>query len=353
MIAASVGVLLTAVLESSAVPAEPMVRWEAPPECGSARELQDRIGQQHGALESGIEIIGQVRRVDGLYALELELVVGDEHQRRSFSAVDCRTLLEAAALVGSAALSPDTETLLEPEPDAVSQLGSEPVPEPEPAPEALLVPAPPVPRQSSDRPAPVPVPASTEGPESAPVAASSSSRPRRGHWLVSARTGVSDDGTLTTPRGSLGVGHAWQRWRVQTGIEVLGNRARSPLGAVDLLVVAVDPRACAVVRPRVNLELLPCAGMAVGAAVGRGRDVPNARAAVVPWTAAHVDFELLVIPVRWLAVGVELSNYAMLGRPRFALSTGQTVYRAGTAGTRASIVVELRFSATDRAVSGH
>src|SRR5262245_58939050 len=66
VIAASVGVLLAVVL---AGPAEPVVRWEAPAECGSARELQDRITQQLGALEPGIVIVGRVRRADGLYAL--------------------------------------------------------------------------------------------------------------------------------------------------------------------------------------------------------------------------------------------------------------------------------------------
>jgi hypothetical protein len=263
-------------------------------------------------------------------------VVGTEHQRRSFSAIDCRTLLDAAALVSSAALGPDAVPTAVPEPEPEP----EPAPMPEPEPPAAPTPIAPVPRPEPARAVLTPTPLEPT---------TTTAARRRGHWLLSARLGAGYDGTLVTPIGSLGLGHAWRRWQVQAQLDALGGRARGPHGALDLRVVTIDPRACAIVRPRARIELLPCAGVAAGPAIGSGRNVPNARVAVLPWAAAHLDFGLRAVPRRWLALGVELSGYAMLARPRFVLSDQRTVYRAGPAGVRAYLTVELRFSATDRA----
>jgi hypothetical protein len=344
VITASAGVWL-AVLGSGAGPAEPVVRWEAPPECGTARELEERVMRQLGALEAGIEIVGRVRRDGGLYALELELVVGAERQRRSFSAVDCRTLLDAAVLVSSAALGPSAVV---PEPDPVIVPEPGPVVAPEPEPEPTATPEPTI-APSPD----LPIPPRAR-PGSTPTELEPSTRsPRPGRWLLSTRVGIGHDGTLAVPVGSLGFGRAWPRWRVQALVDAFGGQAHGPRGALDLRVVTVSPRACATIRMRAWVELSPCAGMTAGPAVGRGRGVPNARTAVVPWLAAHLDFGVRVIPRPWLAVGLELSNYAMLGRPLFVLSDQRTVYRAGAAGSRAFLTVELRFSATEPAAAGH
>lgn len=371
MITASVGVLL-AVLGSGPGPVEPTVRWEAPPGCGTADELRERVTRQLGTLEAGIEIVGRVRRSEGLHVLELELVVGGERQQRSFSAVECRTLLDAAAIVSSAALGPSAadETTEGP----VRAMGPVVVPEP------TAVPPPPATtnvRATEPRPAkPVrtSTSATTQGAASArggaspgPTLAPAASTPRKptpeataiprsarlGQWLVSARGGLGYDGTLAAPMGSLGFGRAWRRWRAQLLLDAFGGRADGPRGGLDLRVVTVSPRACATIRTRAPIELSPCAGVAVGPAVGRGRDVPNARTAVVPWLAANLDFGVRMVPRPWLAVGIELSNYALLGRPRFVLSDQRTVYRAGPAGSRALLTLELRFSATDSAAAGH
>jgi hypothetical protein len=332
VIVATGGVLLTVVLGSNVAPSEPAVRWEAPSECGSARELQGRVTQPLGALEPGIGIVGRVRHAEGLYVLELDVIVGAEHQRRTFSAIDCRTLLDAAALVSSAALGPDAMVDLVPEP--------EPVP---PPPAAHPRPGVTPPKLTAAGPV---GPSRTPSPATDAISRSLRS-PRRSQWLFSTRIGAGYDGTLATPVGSLGFGHTWSRWRVQALVDVLGNRARSRDGTLGLRVVTVGSRACGVIRPRPWIELLPCVGLAAGPAVGQGRDVPNARVAVVPWIASHQDFGLQVTPRRWLALGIELSNYVMLGRPRFILSDQRTLYRVGPAGTRGFFTVELRFSATD------
>jgi len=340
-------------LGSGPGPVEPAVRWEAPPECGTADELRDRITRQLGALEAGIEIIGRVRRADGLHVLELELVVGGERQHRSFSAVDCRTLLDAAALVSSAALGPGGAaeatapgSLVVPEPAAAPEPAG--VPEPTAAPDhAVVEPSPPPPIPSRDL---------GDSTEVEPSLDETSTRPRprrRGGWLLSMRAGLGHDGTLAAPVGSLGFGRAWPRWRVQVSIDAFGGRAHGPRGSLDLGVVTVSPRACATIRPRARVELSPCVGVAAGPAVGQGRDVHNARTAVVPWLAAQLDFGVRLVPRPWLAVGLELSNYAMLGPPQFVLSDQHTVYRAGGAGQRAFLTVELRFSATEPAAAGH
>lgn len=354
MIDASVGVFL-AVLGLGVESAEPIVRWDAPSECGTASELRDRVARQVGTLEADIEIVGRVRREHELYALELELVVGGERRRRSFSAVDCSTLLDAAALVSSAALGPDAarEELAGGEAGAVPEPVGEPADVPEPATTAAV-------RETTVGSTPASKPTSeppiTARVEPAPGAATSRPRarsPRPGRWLLSARGGIGFDGTLAPPVGSLGFGRAWARWRVQALVDAFGGRARGPNGALDLRVVTITPRACATIRPRARLELSPCAGVAAGAAIGQGRDVLNPRTDAVPWIAAQLDFGVLAVPRPWLAVGLELSNYALLGRPRFALSDRETVFRAGSVGTRAMVTVELRFSATDSAGAGH
>lgn len=361
MIAASVGVFL-AVLGLGAESAEPIVRWDAPPGCGTASELQGRVARQLGPLEADIEIVGRVRREGDLHVLELELVVGGERRRRSFSAEDCATLLDAAAIVSSAALGPDggdervegVETRAVPEPSNVPQTV------PEPATTAGTVTA------AASTTAPPPTPTrepvvattiaprdrSSAPPEPAPAPASARAR-RPGRWVVSARGGIGFDGALAPPVGSLGFGRAWARWRVQALVDAFGGRARGPNGALDLRVVTITPRACATIRPRDRIELSPCAGVAAGAAIGRGRDVLNARTATLPWIAAQLDFGVLAVPRPWLALGVELSNYALLGRPRFALDNDETVFRVNPAGMRALVTIELRFSATDPAAAGH
>lgn len=366
MITASVGVLL-AVLGAGPGPVEPAVRWEAPPGCGTAEELRERVTRQLGALEAGIEIVGRVRRAEGLHVLELELVVGGERQQRSFSAVECHTLLDAAVIVSSAALGPSAAT------EATEGLGviaGEPGPV---VPEPTSVPAPPA------EPATAPEPtrsvrtstsarraASETLAEPTPEETTATRRPLRpGYWLVSARGGLGYDGTLAAPLGSLGFGRAWARWRAQLLVDAFGGRADGLRGGLELRVVTVSPRVCATVRmrmpartratvrTRVPIELSPCAGMAAGPAVGRGRDVPNARTAVVPWLAANLDFGVRVVPRPWLALGLELSNYVLLGWPLFVLSDERTVYRAGAAGSRVLLALELRFSATDSAGAGH
>lgn len=376
-----VGVLL-ATLGSGPGRVEPRVRWEAPPGCGTAGELRERVTRQLGTLEAGIEIVGRVRQVEGLYALELELVVDGERQRRSFSTEECRTLLDAAVIVSSAALGPSAEAATEvparvPEPTVAGDPGPV-VPEPTSLPPAGPASASTAVRGAAPGPA-SPVRTSTSAavrggasaredgvalPTGAPASSPERTRERTpertperaarpGQWLVSARGGLGYDGTLAAPQGSLGFGRAWSRWRVQALLDAFGGRAHGPRGTLDLGVVTVTPRVCATLGMRAPIELSPCAGVALGAAVGRGRDVLNARTAVVPWLAAHLDFGVRVVPRRWLAVGLELSNYAMPGRPLFMLSDRQTVYRAGPAGSRALLTLELRFSATDSSRAGH
>lgn len=347
-------------LGSGPGPAEPAVRWEAPPECGTADDLRERVTQQRGALEAGIEIVGRVARAEGLYALELELVLGGERQHRSFSATDCRTLLDAAVLVSSAALGPGAEQApVVPEPAHSPAVPDEPAPVRAPEGPSRADPTRPVAARAAPvRAAPVRAagPTATTSPTRArglePGAAGPRvARPSR--WRVLARGGVGYGGDLATPMGSLGAGHAWRRVRVEGLVDALGGRAHGPRGALDLRVVTVSPRACATLRMRAPIELSPCGGLALGIAVGRGRDVPNARTAVVPWLAGELGFGVRVRARPWLAVGLELSNYAMLGRPLFVLSNGETVHRAGAAGSRALLTFELRVPATDRARAGH
>jgi hypothetical protein len=345
VIGASVGVVL-AVLGLGVESAEPIVRWDAPPGCGTATELQSRVTRQLGTLEADVEIVGRVRQEGGLHVLELELVIGGERRRRSFSAEDCSTLLDAAAIVSSAALGPEggieavegVEAVVVPEPAGAAVN----VPEPTGAASEPVSTVPPIVRE---RPiAPSPEPAFT----------SATSRSRRpGRWILSARGGIGFVGALAPPVGSLGFGRAWARWRVQALVDAFGGRARGPNGALDLRVVTVTPRACATIRPRARIELSPCAGVAAGVAIGQGRDVLNPRTATVPWIAAQLDFGVLAVPRPWLAVGIELSNYALLGRPHFALSDDRTVFRSNPAGMRALVTVELRFSATEPAAAGH
>jgi hypothetical protein len=360
VIGASVGVFL-AVLGAGVESAEPIVRWDAPPGCGTASELRDRVTRQLGTLEADVEIVGRVRQEGGLHVLELELVIGGERRRRSFSAEDCSTLLDAAAIVSSAALGPEggieavegVEAGIVPEPAGAAVNVPEPGTAGEPKPAAVAEPRP------ASEPASTVPPIVRERPsasvsEPAFTSATSRSRSRRpGRWILSARGGIGFDGALAPPVGSLGFGRAWARWRVQALVDAFGGRARGPNGALDLRVVTVTPRACATIRPRARIELLPCAGVAAGMAIGQGRDVLNPRTATLPWIAAQLDFGVLAVPRPWLAVGIELSNYALLGWPRFALSDEETVFRLNPVGMRALVTIELRFSATEPAAAGH
>ncbi len=317
------------------------VQWSAPPQCGSAPALEERIVAQVGELEADILISGRVTQTEGLYALDLEIDQGGDIQRRAFSADNCQTLVDAVVLVSAAALAPEPADAGPPEVNSAATLGppdddtsGQPLaesPQPEPAP-SEPPPAEPAPPDTTDTPPTL---------EPSP----------RGAIEASLRIGGSYDGTPVLPGGSVGLGYQAPRWRVELHLDAFGRRVAA--SQLDLAVVAADLRACPVWRPHPSLALAPCAGITVGPAIGRGRGLRNARMDVVPWSAAHLDISAFLDVSRRLALGAELSALAMITRPRFSLSDGEHVYRAGYAAGRAFFVLRFRFSGTDRAAARH
>jgi hypothetical protein len=341
-------------LLAALAPAGADLEWSAPADCPPREAVEDSaaalLGRPLASGEPGTRVRARAvvtREAQG-FRLDLELHSDAGRDRRSLRDRRCQVLADAAAEILATAVDPrlgaGVPPALPPEPDGTWREGPAPSdmsPEtaaPEPAP----LPAPPPPAAPADPlepppPAPVPTPPVTAPPAAPPDRLRGSLR----------LAGVFDQGGLPGPTGGLTAAFGVMRraWRLELGVLGLVPRDtrpdpdRPPGARLSLWTGSV--RGCGVARLRPRLELAGCGGLEIGALLGTGLGVDDARTRAQPWLAAVVGTELAWPVGRRVALTLGVDAVVAILRPLFVVAGGP-VFRAHPAAFRATLGVQLR-----------
>lgn len=141
-------ILAIAVGAAAPEPHDYAVRWEAPPECGTADDVRAEVTRLGVAPQPGddatLSVSGTVaRNDDGTWRLTLVVDRDGRPRARALEAASCRALVDSAAFIIAIALDPsvggeDPEPTPEPEPPPAEPEAIEPLDDPEPEPERSL-----------------------------------------------------------------------------------------------------------------------------------------------------------------------------------------------------------------------
>ncbi|MCA9705754.1 MAG: hypothetical protein KDK70_07895 [Myxococcales bacterium] len=337
-------------LEPPVRPEPGVLDWSAPPSCPAADELrrgiERRLGRSliahDGAVEARVETKGEG------YRLVLRTAAEGVQEERTLEADDCRTLVDATALIVAATIdpvavaeasAPRAEPLVVPTPSRPTAPSTRPaVPSTRPAVPSTRSAAPsPRPASSSSSPSPSSSssssssPSPSSAPRSPPSAElSSAPLPRRiPRPLGVLRAGLGG-GVGAVPRGTgvaaLAAGLRWTSarleiegtyWIPRRSVPVEGSRVRVQLGTAAL-------RGCGLVG-RPPLEVPLCSGLQLGGLRGNGIDALRARPAQGLWLALEAGAGLARrLGPRWsLAGGVTAA--LPLVTPAFELAGARPV----------------------------
>lgn len=317
------------------------VRWNAPAECPSDAftDALDRL-LRGSPVDAPIRVEATVERTADGWTIRTDFDAGPERAgQRTFQALTCRTVTQAAALAIAIAVDPGVLDRWVP--------GAG---EKAPVPAASQVPEPRAPEARAGR---SPEPPPELGPIEAVAPASTAGEPaRREPWsrwrgFVGAAGSV-DGGALPGPgfgiTGAVGVLHRGFRGEV-VGAHRFTTRqaaAADPRVGGAFTQWWVGARGCGV--PRLGpVELPLCAGLEGGRTVGRGTGLRTSRTSVQPWWAAAVEAGL-AWPVRpWLALTARATLAVPLLRQEFTITGLGAVHRVGPVQGRGTLGVELRW----------
>jgi hypothetical protein len=284
-----------------------------------------------------IEVDGRIRYDHSAgYRITLRTRMHGVDDERELQAHDCRTLVDATALLVAVTL--DAVRVAEHVADLVSPNRREP---------------PPIPQAGQDsggleQPA---VPSRETTPE--PSVARERTPTRVAPWVSIAGAGGVVVGALPAASGGphLAVAVAWPRVRLELGGSWLAPRtATTAEGQVRVQLGTVTPRACIRLgMPRLEAPL--CAGLELGAMRGDGREAPGARTAHGMWVAPVVGTGFHGWMTEVLALFVRLDLAVPVAHPRFQLSgPGDPVelHRAAPVTGRLWVGLEGRLARTPR-----
>lgn len=343
-------------LLAALAPAGADLEWSAPADCPPREAVEASaaalLGRPLATGDPGTRVRARAvvtREAQG-FRLDLELHSDAGRDRRSLRDRRCQVLADAAAEILATAVDPrlgaGVPPALPPEPDrtwregpAPSDMSPQTFP-PEPAPPPAPEPAPPT------APSPTAPADPLEPPQPAPVAAPPAAPPDRlrGSLRLS---GVFDQGGLPGPTGGLTAAFGVMRraWRLELGVLGLIPRDtrpdpdRPPGARLSLWTGFI--RGCGVARLRPRLELAGCGGLEIGALLGAGLGVDDARTRAQPWLAAVVGPELAWPVGRRVALTLGVDAVVAILRPLFVVAGGP-VFRAHPAAFRATLGVQLR-----------
>ncbi|HVH98469.1 MAG TPA: hypothetical protein VM869_07155 [Enhygromyxa sp.] len=289
-------------------------------------ELPEQVPEEAGEVAVEVEIEGTSASVRFVSARGLD--------ERSLEGRSCESLAEAVILVIAVAVeaevgeaTPVETPAVEPEPIPESEPEPEPEPESEPEPEPELS-------------------ATPVEPPSEPTPPRAKQR-IRGHVAL---LGGGGWGPIDAGMGAvvLELGAHGPRWRASArGLWVPARTIA--LDDEPTLVGRYDggaggARACLVSSiPRAKLELPLCVGFEVGVLRGRGVDTtPDPDTATQAWAAVQLGPGLRYVPLRWLALGLDVDLVAGLLRGGFTLGDSIAQTQAPI-GVRALAGLEVRF----------
>ncbi len=349
--------------------------WEAPLACVQAGAVERRVDELLAGSSpavAGLRVSGVVRRDGDAWVLRLVARQGAGVQRRRLRHPDCALLGEAAALLVAMAVDPAAVTM---EPRLAGLLRRTPPPPPQPdvtpierAPAAWVsasIEAPAEPRPAQEEPRPISVAPEDPRPVSAPpiapttprrapvVPRSATAGPRApvvGAVLLRISGGLAIGATPLVAggvSGAIGLGLG-RRARIEAPIFYSAptrvHLDAAPTSGAAVSLVGAGLRGCGVLG-RGIVEVPLCLGVELGSMRATGFGVDDGRSPRSLWAALTPGLAVLVSPRSWLGLGVWLDVPVAVARPRFEVAGGGEVWRAGAAGLRAGLGVEVRIPA--------
>jgi hypothetical protein len=316
------------------------VRWNATPECPSAT-FTDALDHLlvGSAVTAPIRVEATVEHTADGWTIHTDFDAGPGRAgQRTFQALTCRTVTQAAALAIAIAVDPSVlDRLVAPgEAPAVEAPAVTQVPE---------IPEPAVTTAPSEPPPLGPIVAAASAPGPAGRARAEPSSRWRGLLGVA---GLVDGGALPGLGGgvaaTLGVLHRGFRGEV-VGTRRFATRrqaAADPRVGGELSQWSVGVRGCGV--PRLGAVELPlCLGLDGGQTVGRGTGLREPFTSAQPWLAVLAEAGV-AWPVRpWLALTARASLAVPALRQDFTIAGLGVVHRVGPVQGRGLVGLELRW----------
>lgn len=309
------------------------LQWESAGGCGDAATLRQRMQDLLGAsgaddAQARVEVVP----AGAVLGVSVEVTGPAGTNRRSFTAPDCPTAIEAAALV----IAVDVDALATASSETVAAAMEVPEPEPEPVPEEE-----PVLEQE-------PLLEAEPEPVREPQSAAERERALGGFAIIEGGVGI---GVLPGPSGVLQVGGGL-RWRWLAG-ELLVSRhfprtaglPGDPSPEVEIGMWGASLRAR--FEPAVRTVSFPLhVGLTLGDMIGVGRGLAGARTRHALWGAAEVGGGIAWAPLPWLAIGARADLLLAFARPRFGAEgpgERQIAHEPGVVGFLGLAAVEVRF----------
>lgn len=332
----------------------PAVRWTAPDECpaDAFTDALDRL-LAGSSLAAPLRVEATVERTADGWSIHTAFDAGPGRAgERTFQALTCRTVTQAAALAIAIAVDPSVLDRLV-APAHGSPVGSEasPIESPEPA-----LPEPVLPEPAPVLPEPLPSSARPTEPPLGPIVAAAPTGAAGGmHAEPSSRwrgllgvAGLLDGGALPGPGGGLAgtVGVLHGRFRGElVGSHRFATRqaaASDPRVGGELTQWSVGVRGCGV--PQLGeVELPLCVGLDAGQTVGRGTGLREPFTSAQPWLAGLAEAGVAWPVRRWLALTARASLAVPVLRQDFTITGLGVVHRVGPVQGRGLVGLELRW----------
>lgn len=319
------------------------LRWEAPPQCPAAADVQREIDARSRGQARPVTATGSVRaKPRGGYVLEIAIEGLGGSDRRTIESDACASLAEIAGLLIAVAADPTTQdssvasgprVIAEPPGASIS---------PESSPETR-------PRPEVESETPVPAGRDPANANGSRPSAKESRIPIGGALRIDAlgqflavlpRTagfGIGVAGAIRLPsaRAELRARYLLPQPRDYSDHVGVG-------GSFDLWVVgAVACWEPSVGRTIVTLPI--CGGAELGAMRGRSRGVDETGLAHGLFAAAVVDGAVVVTPFERLGLRLGVEGVVALTHPSFHVRGLPTLFRSGRGGLRVAAGVEVRF----------
>lgn len=326
MLGSLLGMLL--VIAPADEPSRVEVHWDAPPECPDATKVRAMIdalvGGEADIRASGYVVMqARLARADEQWSMDFRIETTTGARIRRWTAATCEELTEIAAVVTAVtmdsalaadALEPATDVAAEPQIAAPGKPTSKPATAP--------------PRVATRSAEPARVPAKPRAQARAQAHAKERSAIPEGAILAG---GALEYGALPGVAGGFAGAFAlaWPHARMEVGAagwlprsqRLSGTEARAEVGLWH-----VDARGCGVPKVR-RVEFPLCAGVEVGAMVGRGRGLAVTMRRRLPWVAAEAGAMMVARVTPHVAIVATGRLVIPLLRPGFELD-GEVVHRA-------------------------
>jgi hypothetical protein len=320
--------------------AEDFLIWRAPPGCGTAAAIRERVSELLGQRDLDPKHVqrveGRVRQTRDGWALSLRLLDAFGERERELTSRYCDDLAEAAAVAITLAF--ETARSREAAAAAAGHANDdEATPAAEAAGDAAARSAAAGAVGVSDPAEPAPADASRSTSESAPE---DGERNERGPRLAFGAELVVDGNALpVVATGASVLGELrWAELRVGAFAMWLPSADKSvgPGQRVDFSLLAAGARACYVLGQGL-VDTALCTGLEAGQLSARGSGLVEAQSAHDLWLAPQLGLALSAEPSHGLRLHAHAEAVAPLLRQGYAINATEDVHHVSSVGVRAGI----------------